>query len=95
MTRELAKRIENYVRQLPTLQACHQAIQELYPELKVRWTKIYGRRWSHVWGDETSMFSAGRRVQINEGWGIVVDEPCPIPEPELTQMVQVLKDYLK
>lgn len=50
MTRELAKRIENYVRQLPTLQACHQAIQELYPELKVRWTKIYGRRWSHVWG---------------------------------------------
>ncbi|HOB11958.1 MAG TPA: hypothetical protein PKO32_02270 [Syntrophomonadaceae bacterium] len=95
MTKELAERIEYYARQLPVLQACHQAVQESYPGLGLRWTKIYGRRWSHVWGDGTSMLSAGRRVQINESWGMVLNEPCPIPEPELTQMVQVLKNYLK
>lgn len=64
MTRELAKRIENYVRQLPTLQACHQAIQELYPELKVRWTKIYGRRWSHVWGTKPVCSAPAGRCRL-------------------------------
>ncbi len=95
MTQEFSKRIDYYTRQLPVLQACHRAVKELYPGLELRWTKIYGRRWAHIGGDETSMLGAGRRVQINEYWGMVLNEPCPIPEPELVQIVQVLRDYLK
>lgn len=95
MTQNLLNSIEDYAQQVPILQACDRAVRELYPGLELRWAQIYGLRWSHVWGNEDSMLSAGRRVQINQHWGMVLNEACPIAETELGQLVQVLRNYLK
>ena len=47
-----------------------QAVQESYPGLGLRWTKIYGRRWSHVWGDGTvcSVLAGGYRSTSLGEW---------------------------
>jgi hypothetical protein len=53
------------------IKSCHQALLNQYPGLRLSWSRIYGKRWSHVYG-EVELFSLNRqRVELGPHWGLV------------------------
>lgn len=94
MLTRLAEKIEYYRQQYEPLPSCHQAIIDLYPGAVLRWARIYGRRWEHVGGDQASILAGGRRIQINDHWGLVIDDQGLISDQEMLQIIEVLKEYL-
>lgn len=72
--------------------ACHQALKELYPELIVRWARIYGYRWAFMHGQAAGDIGrATVKVQLNQDYGLCIDNAGIIAPGELDTIIGTLK----
>lgn len=74
--------------------SCHQALKELYPELIVRWARIYGHRWAFMHGSAADDISLSTlKVQLNNEYGLCIDNAPIITLAELDTIRTTLKEY--
>jgi hypothetical protein len=72
--------------------AFHVALLEQYPGLQMRWVRIYGKRWAHLYGDTEGMSCHPLKMQLNQGYGIYIDNPELIPHGNLEEIIATLKE---
>lgn len=70
---------------------CHQALLNLYPGLKLRWSQIYGPRWSHVYGNIEGVSCDSFRVQLNAKYGVNIEDAGYFAPQELHGIINTLK----
>ncbi|MGS0763582.1 hypothetical protein [Syntrophomonas curvata] len=76
--------------------SCHQALHELYPELNVRWARIYGRRWAFIHGRAADAISFSTlKVQLSTNYGLCIDNANTITPPELDAIRTTLREYFR
>jgi hypothetical protein len=74
--------------------SCHDALKELYPQLIVRWARIYGYRWAFIHGTITDNISTGVvKLRLNDSYGLCIDNAGIITPDELDRMINTLKEY--
>lgn len=91
----LSSLINNYYRNNgDIIVSCHQALQQLYPELTVRWARIYGYRWAFIHGSITDNISTGVvKLRLNDNYGLCIDNAGIITPDELNIIINTLKEY--
>ncbi len=75
--------------------ACNKTILRLHPGLKLRWAKIYGNRWSYLFGNNREISLNAKRIRLNEEYGIYIDNPEKMPEKELGELAAALKECFR
>ncbi len=74
--------------------SCHEALKELYPELIVRWARIYGYRWAFIHGTITDIISTGVvKLRLNDNYGLCIDNASIITPEQLNEINNTLKEY--
>lgn len=74
--------------------SCHEALKELYPELIVRWARIYGYRWAFIHGIITDNISTGvLKLRLNDNYGLCIDNANIINPEQLNEIENTLKEY--
>lgn len=73
----------------------HDALHKQYPGIQIRWMRIYGKRWAHMYGDGTVIALQPLKIQLNQDYGICIDNPELIPSENLDELIAVLKEYFK
>ncbi len=71
---------------------CNQIILGFYPELKVRWAKIYGRRWSYLYGNSEEISLNFKRIRLNDEYGIYIDNLEILALGELEELTAAMKE---
>jgi hypothetical protein len=72
--------------------SCHQALQELYPGLIVRWARIYGHRWAFIHGSaSTDINAVTLKVRLNDEYGLCVDNVRVIPSSQMDEIITTLR----
>ncbi|MBC7075250.1 MAG: hypothetical protein H5T98_04115 [Syntrophomonadaceae bacterium] len=72
--------------------ACNQVFMELYPELKVRWARIYGPRWAYLCGGSEEISIAFKKIRLNDRYGICIDNAHILSPGELEEIIDSLKE---
>lgn len=76
------------------IHSCHEALKELYPELIVRWARIYGYRWAFIHGTITDNISTGMlKLRLNDNYGLCIDNASIITPEQLNEIKNTLKEY--
>lgn len=76
------------------IHSCHQALKELYPELIMRWARIYGYRWAFIHGTVTDNISTSLvKLRLNDNYGLCIDNASIIAPDELNSIKNTLKEY--
>lgn len=74
--------------------SCHQALQQLYPELMMRWARIYGYRWAFIYGTITDNIGTSLvKLRLNGDYGLCIDNAGIIASDELNEIKNTLKEY--
>ena len=74
--------------------SCHEALKELFPELIVRWARIYGYRWAFIHGTITDNISTSLvKLRLNYNYGLCIDNAGIITSDELNIIINTLKEY--
>jgi len=73
------------------IKSCHQVLQNQYPGLRLNWSRIYGKRWSYVYGEGEPLSPNRQRVELGPRWGLYIDNPEIVPVGELDSIIQALK----
>jgi len=76
------------------IETCHQTLLKQYPGLQVRWVRIYGKRWAHLYGDMEGISHQSLKMQLNPSYGICIDNPELIPSGDLDGIINRLKERL-
>ena len=77
---------------LDFIQAHHQVLLDVYPGLQLRWVRIYGKRWDHLYGDAGSFSGQALRTELNSNLGLCLDNPELIPAADLDTIMAELKE---
>jgi hypothetical protein len=85
--------IEEYSQNHALPEACQLALQRAYPELLLRWSRIYGSRWAYLTGtgSETACLNP-TRIRISREYGICIDNAEMITLEELSEIVHTLEE---
>ncbi|NLX01158.1 MAG: hypothetical protein GXY40_01305 [Syntrophomonadaceae bacterium] len=76
------------------IHSCHEALKELYPELIIRWARIYGYRWAFIYGTITPEISTTLvKVRLSDIYGLCIDNAGVISPDELNIIINTLKEY--
>lgn len=75
--------------------ACNKAILDFYPGLKVRWAKIYGNRWSYLFGNSGEVSLNSKKIRLNDEYGIYIDNSEILKLKELEELIAALKECFK
>lgn len=73
---------------------CHNYMTNVYPGLKLRWSRIYGKRWAHFLGNSSDLSFCPVRVEISPGYGLSIENPEYLDEAELKKIISMLKGVL-
>lgn len=71
---------------------CQSLINQVYPELSIRWAKIYGKRWAFIKGNQTGLSLNSEKYQLNPKLGIILDNPEVISEEQKKGLLALLKE---
>lgn len=71
---------------------CQQIINAIYPALKVRWAKIYGKRWAFIQGNQGELSLYSERYQLSPSIGIILDNPDIISLEDKAKLLASLKE---
>lgn len=72
--------------------SCHRILKDRYPGIKLRWSRIYGPRWSHIYGDASDIFCLDtQRVQISKDIGLCIENAADLPRADFARMIDLLK----
>lgn len=74
------------------IEECQQIINRLYPSLKFRWAKIYGKRWSFLKGNGEDLSLYSERYQLSPRTGIILDNPDAISLEDKKELLTALKE---
>jgi len=95
------KKIENLIKNLLNnhtfstdeefAKTCTQVILDFHPELKLRWARIYGRRWSYLYGNSSEISLDFKRIRLNDDYGICIDNSEVLPPEELEELTTILE----
>lgn len=86
--------VKHYHNSKDIILSCHQALKEQYPELIVRWARIYGHRWAFIHGQATDNISrATIKIQLSSEYGLCIDNAKIITPAELDKIQGILKEY--
>lgn len=80
------------------IRACHQVIIQAYPGLILRWSRIYGKRWSYLYGGEEGPDTVGLnalRIKLNSDFGVCIENPDRLTQAELNQLTGLLKECFR
>lgn len=77
---------------LTFIQVYHQTLVNAFPGLQLRWVRIYGKRWDHLYGEAAAFSGPGLRTRLNANYGLCLDNPELIPNPELETIIAMLKE---
>lgn len=72
--------------------AYSKAILDSYPGLKLRWAKIYGNRWSFLFGNSGEVSLNSKRIRLNDRYGIYIDNLEILNLEELEELTAALKE---
>lgn len=92
LNRQLLSLIELYQTDNNLVKASHQALTELYPVLKVRWSRVFGNRWAHLLGNHQEISFSPLKVRLSGGYGLFIDNPDSLPGQEIQEVIITLKD---
>ncbi len=77
------------------IRACQLVIIRAYPDLILRWSRVYGKRWSYLFGGEESQDIVGLnplRIKLNSDFGVCIENPDRLTQAELDQLTGLLKE---
>ncbi|MBO8158906.1 hypothetical protein [Thermosyntropha sp.] len=74
------------------IEKCHEIIKQIYPDLLIRWAKIYGNRWSFIRGDQTGLSLAMEKHQLTKSVGILLDNPEILTPEQKEELLNGLKE---
>lgn len=95
MHEPLFNKIMVYRERNEILPSCHQALQDIYPGIQIRWARIYGRRWAFQYGDGFDSLAVTIKYKINEQMGLIINHQELIPEQELPLVINTLRKCLQ
>ncbi len=76
--------------------SCHNTLQELYPGLKFRWARIYGRRWAYIFGGPGGDLTLGTfRIRLNERYGLCIDNPAVFSADDREILCENIREIIK
>lgn len=73
------------------IRSCQEAVHAQYPELKIRWVRIYGNRWSYISGSNPDISYTAQRLRLNDDYGVLIDNPEKLNPEELAELESTLK----
>ncbi len=76
------------------LKSMQDLVLERYPQLRVRWSRILGRRWSHISGNSSEAWLGSRQYRLNSEYGISIDNADNISEKELESLINQLRENM-
>lgn len=92
MKKDLSALIKELSQDHKMFEACQMAMRELYPELQLRWSRIYGSRWAYLSGSSADAISLNPiRMKINHEYGLCIDNADVISASQLEDIIQSLK----
>lgn len=92
MTNAFLKLVEEYRQGHELLQACQLAMQHTYPQLLVRWARIYGSRWAYLAGSSAeTVCLQPARFRFSSEYGICIDNADVLSPTELEDIIQTLE----
>lgn len=65
---------------------------DMYPNLQLRWSKIYGKRWSHFHGNSGEPAHNPLQLKLNKKYGLCIDNAEIIPADELDKVIKMIKE---
>ena len=74
------------------LRFCDNQILRIYPQIKMRWARIYGRRWAQLLGNLADIPFKPLRVKLNDKYGLLIDNAHLLPPADLQQLIAILKE---
>lgn len=77
---------------LAFIQDYHHTLVNAFPGLQLRWVRIYGKRWDHMYGDAGAFSGQALRIKLNTNYGLCLDNPELIPTPELETIIAMLRE---
>lgn len=70
----------------------HQCLQQNYPGLQLRWSRVYGRRrWAHIYGGSEIFSLNPLRVELGADYGLYIDNPELIPPADRDYIISLLQ----
>ncbi len=92
MTNALLNSIDKYRRNHELPEACQLAMQHTYPQLLLRWARIYGSRWAYLTGSSAdTLCLQPARFIISSEYGIFIDNADVLSPSELEDIVHTFK----
>ena len=73
---------------------CHGDLVSRYPELRVRWCRIYGKRRAHLMGSRTEISYTARYISLDDGYELCLENPEILPEDELKRIREFVNNRL-
>jgi len=81
---------------MDVIKECHDELIKVYPDLQVRWVRIYGKRWAHLWGSSSELCShTPLKIKINQDYGLCIDNSELIPAADLEKVVNEIRERFK
>lgn len=74
---------------------CHYTISDMYPGLRLRWLKIYGKRRAHFFGEDSEITFSPLHIRLNSQLGLCIENPEKLQGPELENVISILKETFK
>ncbi len=86
--------LEESSRDEQLLKSMQESLLRDYPQLKVRWSRILGRRWSHIGGNSCEAWLGSRQYQLNSEYGICIDNADDICKEDLESLIIQLRENM-
>lgn len=75
------------------IRECQNNMALRYPDLKMRWVRIYGKRWAHLYGDSSELSACSPlKIEIEPNFGLCIDNSEIVPAEELETMLETIKE---
>ncbi len=85
---------EDYNRDEQMLKPIQESMLHVYPQLKIRWARILGRRWSHIGGNSGGVWLGSKQYRLNSEYGICIDNADDLKQDELENLINQLQEKM-
>ncbi|MGI6467828.1 MAG: hypothetical protein GXZ09_02565 [Syntrophomonadaceae bacterium] len=83
--------VENIPAIIGKMVRLEQQLGAAYPGIKLRWARIYGRRWSHLLGEVHDPTAVPMKLQINNEYGVIIEKHEILAMEDVENIVGLLK----
>lgn len=69
----------------------HRELGSRYPDLRMRWARIYGSRWAHFLGGSADVSFFPVKLVLNKDFGLCIENPEVLAPNELDSIISELR----